>query len=226
MHEALDLSARDRTKFRRENPITKLDMPKTYHHSTNIEQLLRLHFGKKIDFLYNSDGKNMSDFEARTELAKRQSIGHKLIPRSIDCKNFDPFGAGCPGHEISERHRITTLESEDKFRREQKEQRIIDYKIKKETIRLAVVAKNERLGVQYSKPMNYKEHQKQNSETFFIPPDIRFSVEIMEQVNNMELASYAASEAELNAPSDKASGGAPPRKAFEVPPLALSVVGE
>lgn len=198
MHEALDLSARDRAKFRRENPVTKLDMSKTYHHSTNIAELLRNHFGKKIDFLYNSDGTTMSDFEARTELAKRQSIGHKLIPRSVDCKNFDPFGGGCPGHRESEAERKIAYEVEMDRRRKERELRILDNARKREALRLIKVAENEKLGVEYDKPFTYSNYQKPNSETFFIPPDIRFSVEIMEQVNNMELASYAASEAELN----------------------------
>jgi len=67
--------------------------------STNIEGMLRNMKGKKINFLDDENGRTLSDKEARIEIAKLQALGHKLIP-SGDCEGFDPFGGGCPGHEI------------------------------------------------------------------------------------------------------------------------------
>lgn len=44
----------------------------------------------------------MSDKEAREEIAKRQALGHKLLPCSSECEGFDPFGKGCPGHPVND----------------------------------------------------------------------------------------------------------------------------
>ncbi len=68
-----------------------------YHMSTNIEGLLRNMKGKKITFIDDDNGNQMSDAMARKEIAKLQALGHKLIP-SGECEGFDPFGGGCPGH--------------------------------------------------------------------------------------------------------------------------------
>lgn len=68
-----------------------------YHMSTNIEGLLRNMKGRKINFIDDDNGNQMSDAQARTEIAKLQALGHKLIP-SGKCEGFDPFGGGCPGH--------------------------------------------------------------------------------------------------------------------------------
>jgi len=65
--------------------------------SCNIEGLLRNYKGKKITFMTDDNGKQLSDTEARAEIAKLQAKGHKLIP-SADCEGFDPLGGGCPGH--------------------------------------------------------------------------------------------------------------------------------
>lgn len=72
------------------------------HLSTNIEGLLRVMEGKKINFMEDDNGNFMSDREARSEIARLQAMGHKLIP-SADCEGFDPFGGGCPGHPIEEK---------------------------------------------------------------------------------------------------------------------------
>lgn len=72
-------------------------MKTTYHMATNIEGLLRYMKGKKIKFIDDENGNQMSDAQARKELAELQALGHKLIP-SGECKGFDPFGGGCPGH--------------------------------------------------------------------------------------------------------------------------------
>lgn len=72
------------------------------HLSTNIEGLLRVMEGKKINFMEDDNGNFMSDREARAEIARLQALGHKLIP-SADCEGFDPFGGGCPGHIIEEK---------------------------------------------------------------------------------------------------------------------------
>ena len=68
-----------------------------YHMSTNIEGLLRNMKGRKINFIDDDNGNQMSDAQARKEIAELQAIGHKLIP-SGECEGFDPFGGGCPGH--------------------------------------------------------------------------------------------------------------------------------
>lgn len=69
------------------------------HISTNIEGLLRNMKGKKINFL-DDNGKTLSDKKARLAITELQGKGHKLIP-SGNCKGFDPFGGGCPGHPVS-----------------------------------------------------------------------------------------------------------------------------
>lgn len=68
------------------------------HLSVNIEGILRNYKGKKINLLEDDNGNTLSDSEARKEIARLQSLGHKLIP-SANCEGFDPFGGGCPGHE-------------------------------------------------------------------------------------------------------------------------------
>ena len=69
------------------------------HMSVNIECLLRIYQRKKITFMQDNDGNRMSDKQARIEIAKLQSLGHKLIP-TANCEGFDPFGGGCPGHPL------------------------------------------------------------------------------------------------------------------------------
>jgi hypothetical protein len=76
-------------------------MSKRVHMSCNIEGLLRNYKRKKINILEDK-GRTLTDKEARIELARLQSLGHKLIPCSDECEGFDPFGGGCPGHEITE----------------------------------------------------------------------------------------------------------------------------
>lgn len=71
------------------------------HMSSNIEGLLRNMKGRKINFLDDENGKQMSDREARKAIAELQAKGHKLIP-SGDCEGFDPFGGGCPGHPVED----------------------------------------------------------------------------------------------------------------------------
>ncbi len=71
------------------------------HMSVNIEGLLRNSTRKKINFFTHDDGLPMTDREARAEIARLQSLGHKLIPVG-ECEGFDPFGLGCPGHPIKE----------------------------------------------------------------------------------------------------------------------------
>lgn len=69
-----------------------------YHISADIKGLLRQYRRKKIDFLQDDNGRTFSDKEARAELARLQSLGHKLIG-APGCEGFDPLGGGCPGHE-------------------------------------------------------------------------------------------------------------------------------
>jgi len=72
---------------------------KTFHICTNIEGLLRNTKGRKITFFDDDDGNPLTDKEARELIWKAKAKGHKLIG-SADCKGFDPFGGGCPGHTI------------------------------------------------------------------------------------------------------------------------------
>lgn len=71
------------------------------HMSANIQGLLDRYKGKVLNILDDGNGKTLSDYEARKELAELQSKGHTLIPCG-DCEGFDPFGGGCPGHPIKE----------------------------------------------------------------------------------------------------------------------------
>lgn len=43
----------------------------------------------------------MTHAQAVIELHNRQIEGHKLLP-TANCEGFDPFGVGCPGHEVEE----------------------------------------------------------------------------------------------------------------------------
>jgi hypothetical protein len=63
--------------------------------------MLRNYKGRKINFLDDENGKQISDKEARRIIAELQAKGHKLLPGD-GCEGFDPFGGGCPGHEIKE----------------------------------------------------------------------------------------------------------------------------
>ncbi len=67
--------------------------------SVSIDGLLRNYKRRKINFMEDDNGRPMTDKEARAEIARLQSLGHKLIP-TADCAGFDPFGGGCPGHEV------------------------------------------------------------------------------------------------------------------------------
>ncbi len=76
---------------------------KTKHHmSVNIEGLLKQYKRKKITFFEDDNGKRLSDSEARAEISRLLSLGHKLIPTSKECEGFDPFGGGCPGHLVED----------------------------------------------------------------------------------------------------------------------------
>lgn len=75
---------------------------RTIHHlSVSINGLLANFKRKKITFMIDDNGKEMSDKQAREELARLQYLGHKLI-KTCECEGFDPFENGCPGHEIQD----------------------------------------------------------------------------------------------------------------------------
>lgn len=71
------------------------------HMCVSIEGLLRNYKRKKITFMEDDNGRPMTDKEAREEIKRLQSLGHKLLPTG-DCEGFDPFGGGCPGHQIED----------------------------------------------------------------------------------------------------------------------------
>ncbi len=78
-------------------------MAKTTHHmSMNLEGLLRNYKRKKINIFSDDNGRELSDKEARQYIAELQAKGHKLMPMSDNCEGFDPFGGGCPGHEVKD----------------------------------------------------------------------------------------------------------------------------
>jgi hypothetical protein len=68
--------------------------------SVNLEGLLRNYKMRKINIIEDDNGRTLSDKEARTEIARLQALGHKLMSCSNECEGFDPFGKGCPGHPI------------------------------------------------------------------------------------------------------------------------------
>lgn len=72
------------------------------HMSVNLEGLLRNYKRRKINIMEDDNGKKLSDAEARAEIARLQALGHKLMSCSSDCEGFDPFGGGCPGHQITD----------------------------------------------------------------------------------------------------------------------------
>lgn len=71
------------------------------HLSVSIEGVLRNYKNRNINLFYNDDGTRMSSKDARAELKRLQALGHKLIGPN-NCEGFDPFGGGCPGHDVEE----------------------------------------------------------------------------------------------------------------------------
>lgn len=76
-------------------------MKKKIHLSVSIEGVLRNYKNRSVNLFYNDDGTKMSSKDARAELIRLQQLGHKLIGTG-DCEGFDPFGGGCPGHDVEE----------------------------------------------------------------------------------------------------------------------------
>jgi hypothetical protein len=69
--------------------------------SVDIEGFINHHKRRKITCLQHDDGTPMTHAQAVIELHNRQIEGHKLLP-TANCEGFDPFGVGCPGHEVEE----------------------------------------------------------------------------------------------------------------------------
>lgn len=70
----------------------------TFHLTANIEGMLRNYSAKKLDNLFDMHGG-----EAKKELQRLKSLGHKLIP-SENCKHFHPvLGCRCRYHERGEK---------------------------------------------------------------------------------------------------------------------------
>ena len=68
------------------------------HMSVNLQCLLDNYKRREINIMEDDNGNTLTDLEARKEIAKLQAMGHKLMCCSSNCKGFDPFGGGCPGH--------------------------------------------------------------------------------------------------------------------------------
>ena len=72
----------------------------TYHHIyANIEGLLKNYANKSMADLFTYNDIAVSDKEARKYLEECKKKGWKVFPLSENCKSFDYFGAGCPGHK-------------------------------------------------------------------------------------------------------------------------------
>lgn len=71
------------------------------HMSVNLQGLLNNYKRKKINIMEDDDGRQLTDKEARLEIARLQALGHKLMSCGT-CEGFDPFGGGCPGHPVIE----------------------------------------------------------------------------------------------------------------------------
>lgn len=76
-------------------------MPTRHHLQASIEGILRNSGRKKINFITDDDGRQMSDKQARAELNRLKALGHIYISCSSECVGFDPM-TGCPGHEMKE----------------------------------------------------------------------------------------------------------------------------
>lgn len=72
-------------------------MRTTHHVHASIEGMLRFYENESMAGILSENGKELSDAEARSFLAKCQAKGWKLIPCG-DCVGFDHFNKGCPGH--------------------------------------------------------------------------------------------------------------------------------
>lgn len=70
--------------------------------SISLNGLLRNYEGKKINIFQDVNGKQLSDKKARAKIAELLELGHKLMPLNANCEGFDPFGGGCPGHQIDD----------------------------------------------------------------------------------------------------------------------------
>ncbi len=71
------------------------------HMSINLQGILNHFKGRKINILEDDNGNILTDQQARIHIHNLQIQGHKLMGSS-KCEGFDPFGGGCPGHEIME----------------------------------------------------------------------------------------------------------------------------
>lgn len=76
-----------------------------HHLSMSIEGCLR-HAGRKnlTGFMKHDDGRDATDAEIRRYLRECQLKGWTVVPccKEAECPDFDHFGGGCPGHEISQ----------------------------------------------------------------------------------------------------------------------------
>jgi len=48
----------------------------------------------------DSDGADLSPYEARKMLLDELAKGHEVIPVGNECEGFDYSGSGCPGHPM------------------------------------------------------------------------------------------------------------------------------
>jgi len=77
-------------------------MSRSFHMRVNVEHLLCMSsqdFQRDWKNVFEDDnGRVLTCKEARAELRKELSEGHKVIPLGT-CDNFDYSGKGCFGHE-------------------------------------------------------------------------------------------------------------------------------
>lgn len=76
-------------------------MPKR-HIVFNVQGALNLLKGKRYDSFSPFDGENgrpLTVAQARESLQSYLDQGYKYVPND-ECPGFDPYGGGCPSHEI------------------------------------------------------------------------------------------------------------------------------
>jgi hypothetical protein len=80
------------------------------HTCIDIENLMRVHGRKSLDFFTADDGTPLTDSEVRAKFKAALAKGHRLYPLCKDgeCPDFDPYVNGCPGHVLEK------VEGEDK----------------------------------------------------------------------------------------------------------------
>lgn len=73
-------------------------MRKKMHMTVCLEGALK--WSRKINFIQDDNGRNLTDKEARAYFKSLIAEGYRVMPIT-GCEGFDPI-KGCPGHPIPE----------------------------------------------------------------------------------------------------------------------------